>query len=224
MDHKKALDKIKKCLRLASSANPNEAAAAMRQARALMEKYQVGEADVLMAEVLEVAARSGSKINPPQWEASLASTVARAYSCRVIFIAGRGDWSFIGEMAEVAGYAMALLLRQVRQARRDYITDKLKRCKPAIKTKCGDLFCDAWVRAVRTKVQEFAGSQPPSAAVEAYIQKHHPSLVDGKANDRNATQSRPSARTIDDFANGIRAASGVQLNHGVGGSETLALN
>ncbi|MNN86593.1 hypothetical protein D3C81_2040270 [compost metagenome] len=73
-----------------------------------------------------------------------------------------------------------------------------------------------------TKVQEFAGNQAPSAAVEAYIQKHHTDLVDGKATDRNAA-GRLSDRALNDAANGIRAADGVQLNHGVGGSETLAL-
>ncbi|WP_181297002.1 DUF2786 domain-containing protein [Pseudomonas sp. Q2-TVG4-2] len=224
MDHKKALEKIKKCLRLAASSNPHESAAAMRQARALMEKYQVGEADVLIADVLEVGARSGSKVNPPQWEANLAGTVARAYSCRVIFIAGPGDWSFIGEMAEIAGYAMTVLLRQVRQARRDYIADTLKRCKTATKTRRADVFCDAWVWSVRTKVQEFAGSQAPSAAVEAYIRKHHPELESGKANDRNATKGKLSNRAINDAANGIRAATGVQLNHGVDGQAPLALH
>lgn len=224
MDHKKALEKIKKCLRLAASSNPHEAAAAMRQARALMEKYQLGEADVLMAEVQEVAARSGSKVSPPQWEAQLAGTVARAYSSRVIFVMGAGEWSFIGEMAEVAGYAMTLLLRQVRQARRDYISDKLKRCKAATKTKRADMFCDAWVWAVRAKVQEFAGNQPPSAAVEAYIQKHHSGLVTGQANDRNATKGKLSERALNDAASGIQAASGVKLSHGVGASEALALN
>ncbi|VXD04032.1 DUF2786 domain-containing protein [Pseudomonas sp. 9Ag] len=224
MDHKKALEKIKKCLRLAASSNPHEAAAAMRQARALMEKYQVGEADVLMADVVEVAARSGSKMNPPQWEANLAGTIARAYSCRVIFIAGLGDWSFIGEMAEIAGYAMTVLLRQVRQARRDYIADTLKRCKTATKTRRADIFCDAWVWSVRTKVQEFAGSQAPSAAVEAYIRKHHPELESGTFNDRNATKGKLSDRALNDAANGIRAATGVQLNHGVDGQAPLALH
>ncbi|MCY1308129.1 hypothetical protein D9M70_581150 [compost metagenome] len=126
-------------------------------------------------------------------------------------------------MAEVAGYAMALLLRQVRQARRDYIADKLKRCKPATKTKRADLFCDAWVWSVRTKVQEFAGNLAPSAAVEAYIQKHHPELEDGKPNDRNASKGKLSERTLNDAASGILAASDVQLNHGVGGTEQLAL-
>lgn len=223
MDHKKALDKIKKCLRLAASSNPHEAAAAMRQARALMEKYQVGETDVLMADVQEVTARSGSKVNPTQWEAGLAATVARAYSCRLVFIAGPGSWSFVGEMAEVAGYAMTLLLRQVRQARRDYITTKLKRCKAATKTKRADMFCDAWVWEVRRKVLEFAGSQEPSAAVEAYMQKHHQNLREGAAVDRNAKAGARSAQAFNDALNGALAAQGVQLNHGVGGADQLAL-
>lgn len=223
MDHKKALEKIKKCLRLAASSNPHEAAAAMRQARALMEKYQVGETDVLMADVQEVAARSGSKVNPTQWEANLAGTVARAYSCRIVFIAGPGNWSFVGEMAEVAGYAMTLLLRQVRQARRDYITTKLKRCKTATKTKRADMFCDAWVWEVRKKVREFAGNQEPSAAVEAYMQTHHQNLQAGAAVDRNAKTGTSSARAFNDAMSGTLAAQGVQLNHGVGGAEQLAL-
>ncbi len=220
MDHSKALDKIKKCLRLAASSNPHEAAAAMRQARALMEKYRIEEADVLMGEVQEHGARSGSRLNPPQWEARLAGCVAYAYACKVIFVCGPGEWRFIGEMAEVAGYAMTLLLRQVRQARRDYIADKLKRCKTATKTKRADVFCDAWVFAVRRQVQEFAGAEQPSEAVEAYMHKHHPDLSSLDARDRNAKASSTAAR---DAMHGLEAAADVRLNHGVGGSAPIAL-
>ncbi|MCM2318087.1 MAG: DUF2786 domain-containing protein [Pseudomonas sp.] len=224
MDHSKALEKIKKCLRLAASSNPHEAAAAMRQARALMEKYRIEEADVLIAEVEEHAARSGSRINPPQWEARLAACVAQAYACKVIFVCGLGEWRFIGEMAEVAGYTMTLLLRQVRQARRDYIADKLKRCKAATKTKRADVFCDAWVFAVRRQVQEFAGTEQPSQAVEAYMLKHHPELSNLDARDRNAsTRGSLSARSATDAMHGLEAAAGVRLNHGVEGAAPLAL-
>lgn len=223
MDHKKALEKIKKCLRLASSSNPHEAAAALRQARALMEKYQVDQTDVEIADVEEHGARSGSKINPVKWESTLASTVAKAYSCRLIFMAGIGDWRFIGEMAEVASYAMTVLLRQVRQARREYIAANLKRCKPATKTKRADVFCDAWVWAVYSKVLEFAGAKP-SQAVEAYVAKYHPELVSGTSVDRNAKSSPLSARSLNDAAAGITAASGVRLNHGVASQEQLVLN
>src|SRR5450830_1069234 len=138
MDHSKAIEKIKKCLRLAASGNPHEAATAMRQARALMEKFRIEEADVELSDVQEHGARSGSKMNPTRWEANLAGCVKRAYACELIFLAGPGEWRFIGEFAEVASYTMTVLLRQVRQARRDFIGDQLKRCKPVTKTKRAD--------------------------------------------------------------------------------------
>lgn len=72
MDHKKALDKIKKLLRLANSSNPHEAAAAMRQARALMEKHQLDQTDVDIADIEEHGTRSGSKMKPALWESRLA--------------------------------------------------------------------------------------------------------------------------------------------------------
>lgn len=223
MDHSKALDKIKKLLRLAGSSNPHEAANAMRQARAMMEKFGLGEDDVALSEVCEHSAGSGSKMNPAQWEASLAHTVAQAYSCQMLFISFAGQWRFIGEMAEVSGYTMAILLRQVRQARRQYIATELKRCKPANKTKRADMFCEAWVWAVRQQVNQFAGNAKPSEATEAYMLKHYPNLVESQPNDRNNKSGRLSERDMRDAAKGIEAADGVQLNHGVGGSAPLAL-
>ncbi|WP_439861602.1 DUF2786 domain-containing protein [Pseudomonas sp. MBLB4136] len=222
MDHKKALEKIKKCLRLGASSNPHEAAAAMRQARLLMEKHQIDEGDVLASEVQECATRSGAKNRPVAWEIKLAAIVSRAYACRYFFMAGQGEYRFIGEMAEVASYTLTLLLRQVRQARRDYIAAHLTRCKAATKTKRADVFCDAWTYAVHSKVLEFAGSEP-SAAVEAYMAKNHPDLVTGKPTERNASKGM-SQRSMKDALNGIAAAGDVRLNHGVKGAEQLALS
>jgi hypothetical protein len=223
MDHKKALDKIKKCLSLANSSNPHEAAAAMRQARALMEKYQLEQSDVDMIDIEEHGTRSGSKMKPVQWEANLAGTVAKAYACRLLFMAGIGEWRFIGEMAELAGYTMTVLLRQVRQARRDYISQALKRCKSTTKTKRADQFCEAWVWGVSSKVSEFAGAEP-SAATDAYMLKHHPDIEKGKTVDRNAKTKALSQRAMTDAAAGLSAASDVQLNHGVQGQAPLALH
>ena len=223
MDHNKAIEKIKKCLRLATSNNPHEAAAAMRQARALMEKYRIEEADVALSDIHECAARSGSKNTPSQWEANLAGCVKRAYACEYLFISGLGEWRFIGEFAEVASYTMTILLRQVRQARRDFITDKLKRCKASTKTKRADVFCDAWVWEARKKVMEFAGNDAPSSAATSYMLKHHPDTQTSSARDRNGGKSL-SNRSLTDAMHGIHAASEVCLNHGLNGQEQLALN
>ena len=224
MDRNKALDKIKKCLRLATSANPHEAAAAMRQAQALMQQFGIGQADVNMADVLESTAVAGSKKTPAQWEVHLASTVAKAYACKVLFAGGLGRWNFIGEMAEVASYTMTVLLRQVRQARRDFTLNKLKRCKLATKVRRADVFCEAWVHAVWEQVATFAGSRL-SPAVEQYLARHYPDLVQLKHRDRNTTTRRKAGvRAISDAMHGLLAAADVRLNHGMTTETPLALS
>jgi len=223
MDHNKALEKIKKLLRLASSDNPHEAAAAMRQARALMEKYRLEESDIQLSEVYECATRSGSKMSPPQWEANLVGAVTQAYACKVLFMAGIGEWRFIGEMAELASYTMTLLLRQIRQSRRVFINTQLKRCKSATKTKRADVFCGAWVSAVRNQVMAFAGNDEPSPAALAYMLKHHAETEKLDCRDRNANKGN-GVRAMTDALHGILAAGDVRLNHGVNGQEQFALN
>ncbi|NNB15933.1 DUF2786 domain-containing protein [Pseudomonas fragi] len=223
MDHSKALEKIKKLLRLAASDNPHEAATAMRQARALMEKYRLEESDVQLAEVYECAARSGSKMTPPQWEANMVGAVSQAYACKVLFMTGIGEWRFIGEMAELASYTMTLLLRQVRQSRRDFISTQLKRCKTATKTKRADVFCSAWVSAVRKQVMAFAGNDEPSPATAAYMLKHHADTAKLDCRNRNANKGT-GLRAMTDAMHGFIAAGDVRLNHGVNGQEQFALN
>lgn len=224
MDRNKALDKIKKCLRLATSANPNEAAAAMRQAQALMKLHGIGQDDVSMADVMESTAAAGSKKTPAKWEAQLASTVAKAYACKVLFAGGLGRWNYIGETAEVASYTMTVLLRQVRQARRDFTLEKLKRCQLATKVRRADVFCEAWVRAVYEQVVSFAGAEL-SPAVEQYLAHHYPDLVQLKHRDRNTTTRRKAGvRAISDAMHGLLAAADVRLNHGMTTAAPLALS
>ncbi|KPA91374.1 Protein of unknown function (DUF2786) [Pseudomonas asplenii] len=223
MDRNKALDKIKKCLRLATSANAHEAAAAMRQAQALMQQYGIGQADVNMADVAECTAVAGSKRTPAKWEAQLAHTVGKAYACKMIFAAGIGRWNFIGEMAEVAGYTMTVLLRQVRQARRDFSLTRLKNCKLATKVRRADVFCEAWVHAVNEQVAAFAGGTL-SPAVEQYLAHHYPDLVQQKPRDRNVTnRHKAGVRAIGDALHGVLAAADVRLSHGMTTAAPLAL-
>jgi hypothetical protein len=75
----KILGKIKKCLALSASDNPNEAATAMRQAHALMEKHGVTAEGIVMGDIGEakIKSRTMARNKPEQWEAHLASTVGR---------------------------------------------------------------------------------------------------------------------------------------------------
>jgi hypothetical protein len=80
MDREAALRKLRACLRLASSSNPNEAATALRQAQAMMAAYGLSVDDVDKDEIREHAARTRSRggyLPAHVWE--LACLVAKLF-------------------------------------------------------------------------------------------------------------------------------------------------
>ena len=81
----KILRKIKRCLALARSNNPNEAATALRQAQALMAKYGVTHEDVAISDVESSIAQACSGKTPPTYIAMLANMVAGAFGVEVIY-------------------------------------------------------------------------------------------------------------------------------------------
>lgn len=219
-EQQKALDKIKKCLKLAGSSNANEAAAAMRQAQLLMEKYNVDMDDMAASEVTPTVLNARFKTNPTRWESALAQICADAFGCRVVlFTWGRkinAQWSFIGcgSASELSGYTFQVLLRQIKKDRAAYIKTKLSRCGPTSKTARCDTFCLAWVWGVREKVQDMAPNEKNANAIAAYIAKHHPSLSTSKprTNGGNST----SDQRHKDAEAGERAGRNANLNRGVG--------
>lgn len=217
----KILDKIKKCLALSTSSNEHEAAAALRQARKLMEAHDITDLDVQAAHAEERGVKAGAKFKPSNWESMLAVKVGDAFACKVIFHGGwsAGEWRYIGCGAspEVANYAFAVLNRQAKRAREQHIKTKLKRCKTATKTRRADLFSEGWVRSVAGAISTFAGSEQQTTAIDAFIAKHYLSLTDLKTQNRNDGRNL-SDREIDDYAAGSRAGHDVQLNRGVGGA------
>lgn len=229
MDKKTAIQKIKKCLALSKSANENEAAAALRQAQALMQKFGVEDDDILMSEVSESRVKAGAKVKPVQWESWLSSTVAKAFGCEKIFLEGyeAGYWQFIGcgPAPEIATYAYTVLLRQLRKARSEYQKVHCKRLVPASKTRRADLFCEAWVLAVANQITKFAGAERNEDALATYMAKEHPDLETFTPRDRqagkNLRQGDENARNA-----GWKSGKNAQLNHGVGGAgeQPLALS
>ena len=226
MDRKTAIEKIKKCLALSKSANEHEAAAALRHARALMEKFNVTDGDVLASDICETSAKAGATRTPSVWESNLAATACKAFGCRGLFRQGAGQWSFIGPAAapEIAQYAFTVLLRQVKKERAAFIAANCKRLKPASKTRRADLFCDAWVEAVWCQVAEFAGADRNETAIQAYMDAKYASRGDLDPVSRNSDRS---LREKDWEAISAGAAAGRQasLHRGVGSAAApLALN
>ncbi|TCS38491.1 uncharacterized protein DUF2786 [Paucimonas lemoignei] len=222
MDKNTALNKIKKCLRLAKSANEHEAAAALRQAQKLMAEHGVSADDIEMMEVSEQMARATSSriIN---WEAALAGRVAAAFGCEVIacrrrtFMRPTLYYSFIGCGAapEVAQYAFTVLLRQCKAARAAHIKIQPRSCKPATKTARGDVFAYAWVVAVASLIDSFSQSEANTNAIALYKAAHFPNAGKSEVTDRVTGRNIRNA----DAEAGYEAGKAAQLNRGVSGME-----
>ena len=225
----KILAKIKKCLALGKSSNEHEAAAALRQAQALMEKHGVSDLDMAASEASEKRARAGAVQKPASWEFALAVRVSKVFGCRVVFgrnlMADTGEWRFIGTGAapEIAEYAFRVLFRQVKAARSDYVKAKLKRCGPATKTRRADLFCEGWVYSVGSTLTAFSGGDSNSSAIAAYMAQRYPRLCTLQAKNRNEGK-RLGDRDYHDLAAGGVSGRNAVLNRGVAGqTDPLAL-
>lgn len=221
MTKKEVLEKIKKCLALSASSNEHEAETAMRQARALMEKHGIDDADVLAAGAGEHKTTSSVQSTPPNWETMLANYVARGFGCKLIFSPGwfheSGNWKFIGVGAapEIAAYAFAVLYRQLKRQRTEHIKTKLKRCKTATKTRRADLFCEGWVHAAAGKIAALAGTPEQDQVIAAYVDKHYPSLSNLNSRDRNDGR-KLNEHEYADYHHGSRGGQNAELNRGMG--------
>jgi hypothetical protein len=226
MNKKEAIDKIKKCLALSTSSNEHEAEIALRQARALMEKYGIEEADMLASGAGESFAKSGAKTKPSHWESVLAGRIARTFGCSQIFAEGYdfGRWKFIGcgPAPEIASYAFQVLQRQCKRARSHHIKTNLKRCSPASTVRRADLFCEGWVYAVSHKIEALVPSEQQVKMIDAYIGMHYPNLHTFNPTNRNAGRNLREYEQRD-FSHGIHAGKDAELNRGVNGEQQLAL-
>lgn len=168
-DTRKALiDKIRKCLALAKSANEHEAAAALAKAQALMAEHGIGLGDVEFGEA--TARGNGCARKPPLWEAGLLTAVRYVFPCSAILDGGK--YRFIGRVpsAELAAYAFTVLHRQLKAARADYIRTKLKRVRPGRKSARADIFCEGWATTILTKLRAIAPQQrEPDVELQDYV-------------------------------------------------------
>ncbi|NOR71609.1 MAG: DUF2786 domain-containing protein [Methylomarinum sp.] len=215
----KIIEKIKKCLALSKSSNAHEAANALRQAQNMMEKHRISDLDVEVANATEKNTKASAQQKPSQWEASLASMVGGAFSCKTIFARGifnNAQWRFIGTgtTPELATYAFDVLLRQLKKDRRHYIKSKLGRCKPRNKTARADTYCEAWVCEVYETIQHFAPNKAQEKAINAYMEKRYSAAKDLTPRTRKSKGCNADSQWKDQVAGSTDGAN-AQLNRGV---------
>lgn len=176
------LRKIRGCLGMATSDNPDIAATAARQAQALMAQYDIEHPEILASGISEEFSPSRATRKPPAYEVLLAETIAGLFSCSLIFTHKwerklTGGYSFMGAgpSAEVAAYTFSVLSRKLRDARETYTQEKLQRYRRN-KVAAADEFCNGWVFAVRSTTQAAAPTGERLLAIEAYQGRKYPKV------------------------------------------------
>ena len=216
------IDKIRKCLALSRSSNPHEAAAAMRQAQALMRLHGINEETLELAAVKEASHAVASE-QIPTWDGRLASMVADAFGCRLLISAWKvgpranvSSWTFIGvgAAAEVSRYAYEVLVRQCRAQRAAYIAEQPRACKRVTKTARGDAFATGWVIAVEPMLERFAGRERQAELLDRYMEQRHGKLEHEKRRRRAGSDVAAIGAGIA----GSRAGKQARLERGIGGS------
>lgn len=226
MKHDKVIDKIKKCLALAQSSNANEAAAAMRQAQALMNKYGINQDQVDLADVNTATGKANNVKKPARYSGMLVNLIQRAFGVDAVYstVAVMGqttasvEFIGIGSQPEIAAYAYDVLRRQLNRDRQAYLKT-LKRYKPANKTRKADAFAEGWVFSVYEKVHVFTRPEQHTQLIEKFKAKTYGgTLEDGEAR-------RNKYRREDDTAwlKGAAAGEKANLHHATKADQRAAI-
>ena len=238
----KILGKIKKCLALGQSDNPHEAATAIRQANALMQKHGVNTSHVARAQVGQASAtsRTMARDKPAAWEANLAATVGRAFGCQLLIdrsryknvrngYANKGEFIFIGQaaQAEIAAYTTEVLARKCRNSRKAWITQMFsdistKDISRAERSRAGDMFATGWVQAIRKLVRDFANPPEIQQAIDQYANETTtgPDMAPARKPLGKSQSSELDAACIGE---GMRAAAGESLYRPMDGRQEQGL-
>lgn len=215
------MDKIIRCLALSKSSNEHEAATALRQAHALMEKYNISAKDIELSDIKFKASNTRSAMRPPVYQIALANMIAKLFGCQNYMGNGTGDRSHIRVMcfvgleihSDIASYSYDTLFRQLKQARQAYIKTELKRVRLAKnKAARADAFCLGWVVTVRRLVEKLVPLSTDMAPIERAMRQE----LDLKTTNGVDRVSKSKVRTgTNDFHNGLVAGKDAQLNHGM---------
>lgn len=180
LDKDRILRRIKKCLALSRSDNEHEAAAALRQAKRMMDKYGIDatEASAPDYEVHDLSEGKARKSRLTQAERALYSVVARFFGCTLYSDNGWPVIVGVSPAPKIVEYAASVLLRQMRRGYDEVAADLERRAGGDIgvsfKRKARHSYSLAWAVSVESKVREFAAAVMPEQqkAHEKAASKH----------------------------------------------------
>ncbi len=221
-DRRKVIKKIAAALRLSESTNPHEAAIALRQAKALMDKYSISECEVDTATIGESVTTAGTASTPARWLSKLAEVIASAYGVEYFLVRRMGQqnqYTFIGPdpVPQVASYAFTVLRRQLVQARSSFY--KTRRGKRINRIARADAFAYGWVLSVSEIVGKFAQPLKVQQAINHYMEIHHSNLIECKHRKISG-----KAGDLSSIVDGILAGQKASLVNGVSSNKRQMLS
>lgn len=227
-DKEKYLNKIQKLLRLSKSASsPHEAANALAKAQAFMRQHNLSEQDVLLTDIGEATSRTAPSDaeKVPKYLAYLAQVICTAFGVQSYFgwrLTASGKLkravSFIGPAGRevVAAYAFDVLVRQLRQARKDFQAAHCRRVRPATKVARADLFCEGWTMGAYQAIEALVVSEEEEAVMAVYTEKRRSQGVGTlKTREAKTNVAGGSRAMMSGYAEGQKA----RIHHGVNGEQ-----
>lgn len=219
----KILKKIKKCLRLAASSNAHEASNALRAAQRMMKQYGVCAADVEISDVNKSESMAFKAKTMTTWQGLLIHTINRVFGTEATLKRYRltsGGWrtqvSFYGidSNPELAGYALAVVYRQVMRERKAFISNRLSRANKREKTRSADIFTLSLVSALNEKIQELNRSEHEISLIQKAMEQFKKGTID---NYRSVDASRADYTAA---MEGMAASQNIKINTPVHGNSS----
>ena len=218
MNKEKILDKIKKCLALSKSANEHNAAQALKQAQALMEKYEVNAVDIALSEVSEQGADRRMAFTLANWQWGVANMLADIFGCQSYQRGKTMMFYGIGNRAEISAYAFDVVYRQISADRRKFLKNCRAR-KQAHRTYLADRFCEGWLTGALGTVKKFEMSAEEKAVMDGYVKKEHPDMVEARTRDAKLSILKRSKMEYEALVQGMESGKQVQLHHAMNGTD-----
>lgn len=212
------IEKIKKCLELAKSSNPNEAALAMEKAQHLMNKYNIDMEEVKLSDINVMNTYASEAIDPAAYILDLASMIGSVFGCNTLFTREikSSRWvttaEFIGikPSSDLASFAFDILRRQISKDRKKFLKLCSPRWKRPTKIRKANIFCEAWIQSVEKKVKKLVLPADKKSLITYFIKTKYGNLDTIKRRDETW---KPVDHQV--IKAGLNAGNSAQLNHGV---------
>lgn len=195
-------------------ATENEAAVALKQAKALMDEYEVSEADLVLSSIKEFGTNTAKTL--PMWHWDLIHLCGSVFNCSAYQYerySVKTQIKFIGLSSnpEMCTYAYEVLIRQLKKARLNFIKTQLNRVKiTKNKTYRADQFCKGWVYSVRSLLRDFIQTdKDQEELIKQYKEKH---LNLGVAKTRDIKNISKHVINDNDHYAGLSAGKQAQLH------------